>query len=90
MDSVPLYFTIDFTDKEHVNPFINLAKALVIWIIFHFFTHMDIIPTIITILLVMVLFFISNYRHYLSKINSRNKNIMFKKIILFLIQKIIF
>ena len=63
-----IYFTIDFTDKEHVNPFVNLARALTIWIIFHFFTHMDIVPTIIAIILVMVLFFISNYRHYLSKI----------------------
>lgn len=70
-----IYFTIDFTDKQHVNPFINLAKALAVWIIFHFFTHMDIIPTVISICLVMVLFFISNYRHYLSKIKSGNKKL---------------
>ena len=68
-----IYFTIDFTDKEHVNPFINLAKAFVVWIIFHFFTHMDIIPTVISICLVMILFFISNYRHYLSK-NNKEEN----------------
>ena len=70
-----IYFTIDFTDKEHVNPFINLAKALAIWVIFHFFTLMDIIPTIVVIILVMILFFISNYRHYLSKIKSSNKKL---------------
>ena len=39
------------------------------------FTHMDIIPTIIVIVLVMVLFFISNYRHYLSKIKSGNRKL---------------
>ena len=68
-----IYFTIDFTDKEHVNPFINLVKAFAVWIIFHFFTHMDIMPTVISICIVMILFFISNYRHYLSK-NNKEEN----------------
>ena len=70
-----IYFTIDFTDKDHINPFINLAKALAVWIIFHFFTHMDIIPTVISVCLVMVLFFISNYRNYLSKTKDSSKKL---------------
>ena len=62
-----IYFTIDFTDKQHVNPFINLAKAFVVWIIFHFFTHMDIIPTVISICLVMILFFISISKFWIMR-----------------------
>tara|TARA_B100001093_G_scaffold520120_1_gene612854 strand:- start:4520 stop:5119 length:600 start_codon:yes stop_codon:yes gene_type:complete len=64
-----IYFTIDFTQRNaHLaNPFVNVLKAIVVWILFHFFTHMDLLPTGIAILLIMVLFFISNYRHYLDE-----------------------
>jgi len=64
-----IYFTIDFTQNNNdlANPVMNLFKAIVVWILFHFFTHMDLVPTAIAIVLIMILFFISNYRHYISE-----------------------
>ena len=67
-----IYFTIDFTQGDKVDdPFMNVGKALLVWLLFHFFTHMDIQPTILAISLFMILFFISNYRHYI-KSNLQN------------------
>ena len=45
------------------------------WVLFHLFTHMDIVPTFIVGILLMILFFISNYRHYIAekkKITDKN------------------
>ena len=76
-----IYFTIDFTqrDEDIINPFINVFKALVVWFLFHFFTHMDIRPTFVVGCLLMISFFISNYRHYISekkkKTSSELKNL---------------
>ena len=69
-----IYFTIDFTqrDQDTINPFINVLKAICVWILFHLFTHMNIIPTFIVGLLLMILFFISNYRHYID--NKKKKS----------------
>ena len=62
-----IYFTIDFTQGDKVDdPFKNIGKAFMVWLLFHFFTHMDIQPTILAISLFMILFFISNYRHYIK------------------------
>ena len=67
-----IYFTIDFTQRDQaiVNPFINVFKAIIVWILFHFFTHMGIISTFIVGCLLMILFFISNYRHYIDEIKK--------------------
>ena len=63
-----IYFTIDFTQGDKVDdPFMNVGKAFLVWLLFHFFTHMDLVPTAIAIVLIMILFFISNYRHYISE-----------------------
>ena len=88
-----IYFTIDFTQRNQdvINPFINILKALVIWILFHFFTHMDIVPTILVICLIMGLFFISNYRHYISeKRKTTNDNLENTDKRLKLVQTILF
>ena len=71
-----IYFTIDFTQGDKVDdPFMNIGKALLVWLLFHFFTHMDIQPTILAISLFMILFFVSNYRHYIkSKIQNLSKS----------------
>jgi hypothetical protein len=63
-----IYFTINFTQTGVVvNPIINVFKAFMVWIMYHFFTHMDLIPTLIVGLLLMILFFISNYRTYIKE-----------------------
>jgi len=72
-----IYFTIDFTQRDQniINPFVNVLKALLVWILFHLFTHMGIIPTFIVSVILMILFFISNYRHYIDeKIKQDKKN----------------
>ena len=69
-----IYFTINFTQTGIVvNPIINVFKAFIVWIIYHFFTHMDLVPTIIVGLLLMILFFISNYRTYINESASVKK-----------------
>lgn len=61
-----IYFAIDLTQNELINPFYNLLKAFIVWALFHLFTHMNLIMTIIVFILLMVLFFISNYQSYLD------------------------
>ena len=69
-----IYFTINFTQTGIVvNPIINVFKASIVWIMYHFFTHMDLVPTIIVGLLLMILFFISNYRTYIKEGTSVKK-----------------
>jgi len=69
-----IYFTINFTQTGIVvNPIINVFKAFIVWIMYHFFTHMDLVPTIIVGLLLMILFFISNYRTYIKESTSVKK-----------------
>ena len=90
-----IYFTIDFTqsDKNIINPFVNVLKALSVWILFNLFTHMNIIPTFIVFIILMVLFFISNYRHYIDekiKQEKKNKNLENLDNSLKLSQKILF
>ena len=69
-----IYFTINFTQTGIVvNPIINVFKASIVWIMYHFFTHMDLVPTIIVGLLLMILFFISNYRTYINESASVKK-----------------
>ena len=90
-----IYFTIDFTQGEEiVNPIVNIKKAIIIWVIFHLFTHLDIIPTVIVLLIFMALFFISNYMNYLKKIGKSGSklNKILKKtesILYFLVMSVI-
>jgi hypothetical protein len=69
-----IYFTINFTQTGVVvNPIINVFKAFIVWIMYHFFTHMNLVPTLIVGLLLMILFFISNYRTYIEESTNVKK-----------------
>ena len=71
-----IYFTIDFTQGDNVsNPIINLKNAIIIWVLFHLFTHLDIVPTVSVLFLFMIIFFISNYLSYLEKIKSNDQKL---------------
>tara|TARA_B110000208_G_scaffold77266_1_gene99004 strand:+ start:2601 stop:3161 length:561 start_codon:yes stop_codon:yes gene_type:complete len=71
-----IYFTIDFTQgNEVVNPIINIKRAFIVWILFHLFTHLDIGPTVIVLLMIMVLFFMSNYTVYLEKMGKKGSQL---------------
>lgn len=66
-----IYFTINFTKTDHdIPPIHDIGKAFVVWILYHFFTHMDIFPTIVVSIMFMMIFFISNYRDYYNKKNQ--------------------
>tara|TARA_Y100000591_G_C21626506_1_gene590541 strand:- start:284 stop:802 length:519 start_codon:yes stop_codon:yes gene_type:complete len=70
-----IYFTIEFTkNNESSNPIDDMINAIYVWILYHFFTHMDLLPTIIVIILLMIIYIISNYRNYL-KTNGIKKNL---------------
>lgn len=71
-----IYFTIDFTQGEEVvSPIINLKRAIIVWVFFHLFTHLDIQPTVIVLLLFMALFFMSNYMTYLEQTGRKNSKL---------------
>jgi hypothetical protein len=63
-----IYFTIEFTKGDQISdPFVDFVNAVYVWILYHFFTHMDLLPTVITIILLMCIYIISNYRKYFEK-----------------------
>lgn len=71
-----IYFTIDFTQgNEIVSPIINLKRAFIVWILFHLFTHLDAGPTLIVLLMIMSLFFMSNYTDYLEKMGKKDSQL---------------
>ena len=56
-----IYFTINFTQgDEIVSPFVNLRSDIIVWVLFHLFTHLDIVPTVVVLVLLVSLYFISN------------------------------
>ena len=73
-----IYFTIDFTQEDAVkdSPLQNAGKAIIVWILFHLFTHMDIGPTLISVIILMTLFFISNQRSYLKKTKNLDARLL--------------
>ena len=72
-----IYFTIEFTKGNKISdPFNDFLNAVYVWILYHFFTHMDLIPTVIVILLLICIYIISNYRKYFEKLD---KNIELNK-----------
>lgn len=69
-----IYFTIEFTKGDQIsNPLNDFLNAIYVWILYHFFTHMDLLPTIIVILLLMSIYVISNYRKYFEKVQKDEK-----------------
>ena len=66
-----IYFTIDFTDKEHVNPFISKSTCNMDYISL-FYTH-GYITYYYSYNISNGIIFISNYRHYLSKLTGNKK-----------------
>lgn len=73
-----IYFTIDFTQENSVkdSPLRNAGKAVIVWVLFHLFTHMDIVPTLVCVLILMTLFFISNQRSYLKKTKNLDARLL--------------
>ena len=74
-----IYFSINFTsqDKLLVNPIINIIRALFIWILFHLYSRMNIIPSLIVLFLLMISYVINKYINYyefiLDKLHDNDK-----------------
>ena len=59
-----IYFTIDFTQgDEVVNPIVNLKRAIIVWVFFHLFTHLDIGATLVVLLIFASLLFRTEIFH---------------------------
>jgi hypothetical protein len=72
-----IYFSIDFTSKNNVNvnPMINIIRAFLIWILFHLYSRMDIIPTLVVLVLLIISYIINKYKeYYASKIDGLPEN----------------
>lgn len=71
-----IYFTIELSSDISIpeNPLITAKKALAVWLIFKFFTRMNLIPTICVILLGSIMFVISQYREFLKYQNTNNND----------------
>ena len=69
-----IYFTINFTKRhnENIHPNLIIGKSLIVWVLFHLYSHLDIIPSILSILLIMIIYYLSNYRDYLH--NKKEKD----------------
>lgn len=66
-----LFFTINFTSKDEVNPIDGLIKAAILWLFFLFFTKMTVNFTLFVILLLMIIFIIEKQKAYLNR-NKKN------------------
>jgi hypothetical protein len=62
-----IYFTIDFTSDEIINPTTQIIHAFYIWIFFLMFTKMNIYFTVCTFLLLTVLYTLKKYKNYYKK-----------------------
>ena len=71
-----IYFTIDFTQYENriIHPLKNLLLSLGIWGFFLSFTHLDLIPSLIVLTLIMSLYYIHSLRDYYSKLIKTTNN----------------
>lgn len=70
-----IYFTIDFSKDEDApqeHPIKNMFKALIVWVVFHIFTHLKQVPTMILIILLMIVYISDNYSSYLSSLPGDN------------------
>lgn len=78
-----IYFTIDFTQYESriIHPFKNLIISIGIWCFFLSFTHLDLVPSLLVLSLIMTLYYIHSLREYYSKLlktNNNNNDILIK------------
>ena len=68
-----LFFTINFTSKNQVNPIDGFIKAGILWLFFLFFTKMSVNFTLFVIVLLIIIFVIEKQKAYLNQ-NKENIN----------------
>lgn len=63
-----IYFTLDFSsvDKMSISPGRLAGKALFIWVLFHMFARTDIEYTIISFVILSIIYVLGNYKDYFN------------------------
>jgi hypothetical protein len=62
-----IYFTMTFTSKNIVNPLEQLYHSGVLWLCFIIFTKMDILFTVFSFSILLLLYIINNYKEYFKQ-----------------------
>ena len=62
-----IYFTLDFSSVGNDHPRYTLAKAFLIWAVFHIFSRTDLVYTIVAFTMLAIVYVISNFRDYFSQ-----------------------
>jgi len=76
-----IYFTLGFVGDNSVNPTINFVFTLLMYVIFICFTKMDIYFTLISIIILTLIYIIHSYSDYYKLLDTKDKNIKHKKTI---------
>ena len=74
-----IYFTMDFSSTEVVNPMIQLKRSIFLWVFLLIFTKMDIYFTGMSLLLLVITYIMNNFVEYYS-VESEKNNDKIKKL----------
>ena len=70
-----IYFTIDFTSDEIINPVTQMKNSFYIWLFFLMFTKMNIYFTIAAFLLLTILYTLKKYKAYYKKLKQKQLHV---------------
>jgi len=70
-----IYFTLNISTDESINPFIEMKNSLIIWFFFILFTKMHIYITIVVFSLLCLHFVLGNFIEYYKKEDENIENI---------------
>lgn len=69
-----IYFTMDFSSTEVVNPIIQLRRSILLWVFLLIFTKMNIYFTGVSLLLLVMTYIMNNFVQYYSLESEQNKD----------------
>jgi len=69
-----IYFTMDFSSTEVINPIVQLKRSLVLWVFLLFFTKMDIYFTGVSLFLLVSTYIMNNFVQYYKEEEEKNKD----------------
>ena len=68
-----IYFTLGFVGNSIIHPLVNLKFTFFIWILYLFFTKMNIKFTIFAMALITISYVIYNYKEFLKESQNKDK-----------------
>ena len=69
-----IYFTMDFSSTEVIDPIVQLKRSLVLWLFLLFFTKMDIYFTGVSLFLLVSTYIMNNFVQYYKEEEEKNKD----------------